>query len=174
MVGIYSHRLTPRLTLHIRGGEQRLRRIVELIRSCQSSFHDLSRVELKNTEPFTPRFNMPFEAGLAVMFSLTKGNHTYFIFETDYRRLQDSLSDLGGTDVYAHGGTPDGVLRVVSDALVNARYRPTLEQMPQVWNEVKNSLPEILKSVGAENSYSPRAFSDVLLFVNEAAKRHML
>ena len=174
VVGVCSYRLTPHTTLEIVGGEQRLRRIISLIQSCHFSFHDLSRVELDNLEPFTPRFNMPFEAGLAVMFSLVESSHTYFIFEADYRRLQKSLSDLGGTDVYAHGGTPDGVLREVSNALVNAKHRPTMEQMRQIWNEVKQNLPDILNKAGAQTLYSARAFSEVLIFTNEAVKRQLL
>jgi hypothetical protein len=171
VVGVCSHRLTPRTTLEIVGGEQRLRRISSLIQSCHYSFHDLSRAEIDKAEPFTPRFNMPFETGLAVMFSLTEGSHTYFIFETDYRRLQKSLSDLGGTDVYAHEGTPEGVLREVSNALINAKHRPTMEQTQQIWKEVKGALPKILKKVGAKTLYSARAFSEIVVVVNEAVKQ---
>ena len=174
VVGVCSYDLTPRTTLEIVGGEQRLRRIANLIQSCYLSFHDLSRVELDSLEPFTPRFNMPFEAGLAAMFSLIDSNHIYFVFETDYRRLQKSLSDLGGTDVYAHGGTPDGVLREVSNALINAKHRPTMKQMLHIWNRVKKSLPEILKKAGAKTPYSARAFSDIVMFTNEAVKRRLL
>ncbi len=59
--------LTPRTTLEVGGGEHRLRKIASLIESCRLSFHDLSRVKQDYSEPETPRFNMPFEAGLAVM-----------------------------------------------------------------------------------------------------------
>jgi cytochrome P450 len=74
---------------------------------------------------------MSFEAGLAVMCSLMGAppGHTYFIFERDSKRLQKSLSDLGGTDVYAHGGSAERVLREISHALIAAKRRPTVEQM---------------------------------------------
>ncbi len=107
------------------------------------------------------------------MFSLTELGHTYFIFEMDHRRLQKSLSDLGGTDVYTHGGTPDGVLREVSNALINAKLRPTMEQIRQIWNEVKASLPELLEKAGAKTPYSARAFSDIVMFTSEAVKRQL-
>lgn len=83
VVGVCSFGLTPRTTLEIVGGEQRLRRIAALVQSCRFSFHDLSRIEVDRKEPATPRFNMPFEAGLAVMYSLIEKRalHTYFIFE---------------------------------------------------------------------------------------------
>jgi len=50
----------PYCVLEVREkGEGRLARIIELIRNCRMSIHDLSRVGLP------ARFNMPFELGLA-------------------------------------------------------------------------------------------------------------
>jgi len=48
------------------GGARRLDRIFDLIKSCRYSFHDLSRVELDVRGLASPRFNLPFELGLAV------------------------------------------------------------------------------------------------------------
>ena len=42
-----------------------LERLFELIERCAFSVHDLSRVELSLHRPRVPRFNMPFELGLA-------------------------------------------------------------------------------------------------------------
>ena len=50
-----------------------LERLFELIERCAFSVHDLSRVELSLHRPRVPRFNMPFELGLAVALSLSKG-----------------------------------------------------------------------------------------------------
>ena len=66
MAGLSALGLFPRATLEIPGGERRLDRIFDLIQTCASSLHDLSRVELDQKRPITPRFNMPFELGLAV------------------------------------------------------------------------------------------------------------
>lgn len=176
VVGVCSFGLTPRTTLEIVGGEQRLLRIVSLLQSCRFSFHDLSRVELNGRESATPRFNMPFEAGLAVMYSLLKRTpgHTFFIFEADYTRLQKSLSDLGGTDVYAHRGTGEGVLREISNALVAAKRRPTVEQMLDVLTKVRKGLPDIMHNARAETPYSARVFSDIVMLANEIAKQQLV
>ena len=105
IAGITAFGLMPRSTLEVPGGTRRLDRIFDLIRTCRYSFHDLSRVELDVQRPPTPRFNMPFELGLAVAWEkLNPGQHVWFVFEARSRRLQKSLSDLGGTDVYVHGG----------------------------------------------------------------------
>jgi hypothetical protein len=58
----------PRCVLEIREqGDGRLARILELVRACRISVHDLSRVS-------TPvRFNMPFELGIACALKLPDG-----------------------------------------------------------------------------------------------------
>jgi hypothetical protein len=63
--GITCFGLVPRTTLEI-PGDRRLNRIIDLIRICPFSIHDLSRVQLDKNKPRTPRFNMPFELGLAM------------------------------------------------------------------------------------------------------------
>jgi hypothetical protein len=64
--GLIHLGLKPRATIEIPGGQNRLDKIFDLIRSCRYSIHDLSRVQLDRKPPATPRFNMPFELGLAV------------------------------------------------------------------------------------------------------------
>jgi hypothetical protein len=142
---------------------------MKLIRSCPYSFHDLSRVELDTREPPAPRFNMAFEAGLAVMHSFQnpKRPHTYFIFETDGKRLQKSLSDLRGTDVYTHDGTREGVLREIGNALINAKHRPTVDQMLSVFDQGRNALRNIMRNSRAKTAYTPRVFSDLIVLTND-------
>ena len=64
----------PRATLGITGN-RRLDRIASLIESCAYSIHDLSRVQLDRHAPRTPRFNMPFELGLAVAWAQANPRH---------------------------------------------------------------------------------------------------
>jgi hypothetical protein len=87
IAGITAFGLRPRATLEIPGGARRLDRIFDLIKSCRYSFHDLSRVELDVRRPATPRFNMPFELGLAVAWDkLNAGQHVWFVLEAKSRR----------------------------------------------------------------------------------------
>lgn len=71
----------PQATLGITGN-RRLDRIASLIESCAYSIHDLSRVQLDRHAPRTPRFNMPFELGLAVAWAQTNPRHKWFVFES--------------------------------------------------------------------------------------------
>jgi hypothetical protein len=142
--------LVPRATLEIPGGERRLDRISALIRSCRYSLHDLSRVELDTRRPATPRFNMPFELGLAVAWQkIGRQRHTWFVFGSKLRRAEKSLSDLGGTDVYIHNGTVRGVLRELCNAFVRIARQPTVGQMAAIHRGLVEVLPTLEKQSGA-------------------------
>ena len=68
--------------------------------ACGYSFHDLSRVQLSGG---APRFNMPFEVGLAVAMARWRPSHQWLVFEARPFRVQQTLSDLSGTDAYIYG-----------------------------------------------------------------------
>jgi hypothetical protein len=90
---IHAFGMDPRVTLEIPGGVRRLDRIFELIQSCEFSVHDLSRVQLDRAKPRTPRFNMPFELGLAVAWEkMGRVRHVWFAMEAVNHRLAKSLS----------------------------------------------------------------------------------
>jgi hypothetical protein len=76
IAGLCGFGLIPHATLEIAGSQRRLDRIVSLIRRCEFSFHDLSRVELDPIAPRTARFNMPFELGLAMAIK-SQGNVSF-------------------------------------------------------------------------------------------------
>ncbi len=80
-----------------------------------------------------PRFNMPFELGLAVAWReiekdrLLAGREPrdereqarlpqFRVFESVEHRHRHSLSDLGGSDAYIHGGTATGLLEQLLNA----------------------------------------------------------
>ena len=175
IAGIRAFGLLPRATLEIPGSTRRLDRIIALIKSCRYSVHDLSRVELDQTPPPTPRFNMPFELGLAVALdaSLPQKRHTWFVFETAPWRIQKSLSDLNGTDAYVHGGTVVGVFRELAKAFVRIKTQPTVGQMQSVYERIVDVLPKLLADAGSEDPFQARVFQDLSIYtaavVNELA-----
>ncbi|MEA2327635.1 MAG: hypothetical protein QOE68_2594, partial [Thermoanaerobaculia bacterium] len=78
----------PRCVLEIREqGDGRLARILDLIRACRISVHDLSRVS-------TPvRFNMPFELGIACALKLLHPlEYEVLVLDTTPYRLDKTLS----------------------------------------------------------------------------------
>jgi hypothetical protein len=173
IVGLTHLGLEPRATLGIPGGERRLDRILALIQSCRYSIHDLSRVQLDRTPPCTPRFNMPFELGLAVTWAkLNPRQHSWFVFETKVRRAQKSLSDLDGSDPNIHNGTVEGVMREICNAFVRTRVaRPTVPQMMQTYRALSRKLDAVKVAAGARSVFEARIFED-LCFAAKAAMSH--
>jgi hypothetical protein len=154
--------LVPKATLGI-AGNRRLDRIASLIEDCAYSIHDLSRVQLDRNAPRTPRFNMPFELGLAVAWAQAHPRHKWFVFESTRRRLNKSLSDLDGTDPYIHGGTVRGVMREVCNAFVSPVKQPTVPQMMRMYRELRRDARSILKNAGGHSTFTARVFSDLCL-----------
>jgi hypothetical protein len=170
MAGIKAYGLVPRATLEIPGGARRLDRIAELILSCTYSIHDLSRVELDLTPPATPRFNMPFELGLAVAFHWHPNtNHTWFVLESQKWRVQKSLSDINGSEVYIHQGTPEGVFRELATAFVRERRQPTVKQVETIYQKIRIAMPKFLNNAGTKDPFQARVFKDISVYAGAMA-----
>ena len=176
IAGTAAFGLIPRATVEIPGGQRRLDRIFELIRSCRYSVHDLSRVQLDRKYPPTPRFNMPFELGLTVAWQRTsraKKDHLWFVFEAINRRLAKSLSDLDGTDPYIHGGQPHGVFRELRHAFVREHSQPTVPQMRLIHQDLKAAVPGIKKETAEESLFKASVFAALVLVARDSAQRHI-
>lgn len=172
--GISAFGLVPRATLEIPSGARRLDRILQLIQTCQYSVHDLSRVELDSKRPAAPRFNMPFELGLAVAWAKISGTgHTWFVYESRIRRLSKSLSDLDGTDAHIHSATAKGVFRELCNAFVGEDRHPTIQQMRKIYQDVTDNLPVILKQAGTNTIYTARTFKDICIAARDSADRNV-
>jgi len=161
VVGVHAFGMVPRTTLEIPGGASRLERILELIAQCRYSIHDLSRVELSRFRPRVPRFNMPFELGLAVAHAKLNREHIFFVFGENQERLSRSISDLAGTDPYIHRGTLVGLFAQLGNAFVRAERQPNIREMRAVYRELRNSVGNILKASGSPAVFSARPFQDI-------------
>ena len=163
IVGLSYLGLEPRVTLGIPDGERRLDRILALIQSCQYSIHDLSCVQLDHHSPRTPRFNMPFELGLAVTWAnLNPKRHSWFVCESQNRRLQKSLSDLNGTDPNIHAGTVEGVMRELCNAFIRPRaLMPSVPEMLSGYRVLSRSADVIRRNAGAATLFEARVFKDL-------------
>jgi hypothetical protein len=163
IMGLVELGLTPKVTLGIADGSARIDRIFDLLKSCRYSVHDLSRVEMDRKPPPTPRFNMPFELGLAFAWSkLTPANHDFFVFESIHRRVQKSLSDLSGTDCNIHDSTPEGIMRELRNAFARRQNRPTVPRMMQSYDELLRSLPALRKAAGTNDLFQAGIFRDIV------------
>jgi hypothetical protein len=174
IVGLVHLGLEPRVTLGIPGGARRLDRITNLIQECRYSIHDLSRVELSQGLPRTPRFNIPFELGLSVAWSKIHPNrHSWFVCESQNYRLQRSLSDLGGTDPNIHGGTVAGVMRELCNAFTRPRSSmPTVPRMLHTYRILSRSSDAIRRDAGAVTLYEANVYRQLVFAANALAHDH--
>lgn len=105
---------------------------------------------------------MPFELGLAVACQkLQPGKHIWFVFETKLRRVEKSLSDLSGTDVYVHEGKSRGIFRELCNAFIRSERQPSVEQMDLIYRGLKRELPAIMRKAGSSTAFQARVFSDL-------------
>lgn len=157
IAGLIHLGLNPRATLEIPGGRNRLEKILELIRNCRYSIHDLSRVQLDRTPPCTPRFNMPFELGLTVASAqIDSVPHDWFVFEAVNRRAAKSLSDLAGTDANIHRGTVEGIMRELCNAFV--RESASVTDMMRTYRALSRLVAEIERRTRARSLFEASVF----------------
>lgn len=118
---IHDCGFTARHALESIGGrESRLEKIYRLIHESQWSIHDVSRVELSAANKL-PRFNMPFECGLA--FGAMKygktNNRDALVMTGVVFQDKASLSDLAGIDPGYHQNNPQLVIANVRKFLAS-------------------------------------------------------
>jgi hypothetical protein len=162
IAGLSAFGLIARATLEIPTSQRRLERIQKLIRQCAYSIHDLSRVQLDARAPRVPRFNMPFELGLAVAQNAGNRRETWYICETVPHRIKKSLSDLNGTDVRIHRGTVRGVFGALCDIFVRKTRQPSVQEMYRIYRVLRRNLPRIMRQAGARDAYGARVFRDLI------------
>lgn len=171
VAGVAAFGLDPRATLELTGGVRRLDRIFDLIAACKYSFHDLSFVMLDQTAPKTPRFNMPFELGLVIgLEKAAPSGHEWFVFESARHRIKKSLSDQDGTDPFIYRPVPEGILREIRNALSRHSMRPTAEEMQNIFEVLKEELPQVLANAGASTMFEARPFADLVVLARQLAR----
>ena len=150
-------RRVPRLTFQIpEGGQGRLRRIFDLLKSCRVSIHDLSAVG----QPV--RFNMPFELGLACAIQEDSGQHDYLMLERKPHRLHRHLSDLGGIDPKIHHGTPRGAICAVLEVLERPEGNPSAAEVMKLYRRMLRLVPELKAQHGNHDLFSTRVYGELV------------
>jgi hypothetical protein len=163
IAGLVSFGLNPRSVLQIPANADRLRRLHDVISSCAFSLHDLCRVQLSRAAGFrVPRFNMPFELGIAVGIAVADPQQRYQwrTLEEKPHRLGVSLSDVLGYETAIHGGTVHGTLNALLDIFDSLPDRPLTELEDLQW--VYRQLSRYRGTLGA-NVYRPNAFGKLVL-----------
>lgn len=174
ITGACAYGFVPSAAPDIPGSTRQLERILHLLRRSALSFHELSYVKIDNPAPPTPRFNMPFELGLAVALATwKKSTHQWFVFEAQEHRFPKSLSDLSGTRVYAHKNNPLALLSKLTSALAEQPHRPTLRHLKAIFRDVKHAAGRIKKDLGVRDIFDTRPFNDTVIAAVRSAQKHI-
>ena len=112
---------------------------------------------------------MPFEVGLAVATARWRPAHQWFLLEARPYRVQQTLSDLGGTDAYIHGDGPRRLLIALTDALVRAAKQPTLAELCRMFQLLSAEATGIRRNYGT--LFGARAFRDLVVVAVDFATR---
>ncbi len=170
----------PRVIAEQPSAERRLDKILAEIQGCRYSIHDLSRIGVDRKPPFpTPRFNMPFELGLAVAWQDSNPTkHSWYVFEAKAHRVQKSLSDLNGTDPQIHGGKVSGVIRELSNILPNifpgSKNQHVVPKMMNIFNIISRRSARILAEAGTKNLFEAQVFLALCYEARVAAEIELL
>lgn len=148
----------PQLTFQIPdGGQGRMPRIFALLRSCRVSFHDLSAVG----QP--PRFNMPFELGLACAIKAQQASsHDFLILEKKPHRFERHLSDLKGVDAKIHGGKPIGAICAVLEVLDKPGRNPSPAEVQRLYRYLWRLLRTLKEEHGNRSLYSSQIYGKLV------------
>jgi hypothetical protein len=114
---------------------------------------------------------MPLELGMAIACQKTVfPSHKWFVFEAKVRRIQKSMSDLDGTDVYIHRGRPSTLFSELSNAFVRSPRQASVGQTQRVFADVKRELQSLMRNGGAK----PCPFEDLLVLARKLADLYIL
>jgi len=144
--------LTPRCALEIpERGEGQLKRVLEMIRDCPLSIHDLSRRH---------RPNMPFELGVAVAFKFAQpgGDRGFILLDARAGRLVREFSDLRGIDPIIHGNGPLMLIGGLLERL-DGMHPGKVERM---YRELLRVLPALKKSHRAPHVFQRKVFQELV------------
>lgn len=131
-------------------GDIRFEKLCRLIETCDTTLHDLSRVEVSTSG--LPRFNMPLELGLAL------GARRFGSDEQKKKRLlimvgkpfdmPKYMSDLAGNDPKSHEAKASEVVRIVRDFLrmtPDGAVLPGAVHLNELLLDFKRVLPDLAR-----------------------------
>lgn len=116
--------------------EQRIEKILRLIKECKYSIHDLSRLKAERAKEFF-RLNMPFELGIDYGCRRIANNYLRtkrsLILEKNRYDIQKALSDLNGVDIKSHNNNPRRAVRALQHWLIETVGLRDTESPSVIW-----------------------------------------
>ncbi len=130
--------------------DNRADKLYRLIEACDTTLHDLSRVEMSTSG--LPRFNMPLELGIALgarrFGSAKQREMRLLIMVSKPFEMQKYMSDLAGNDPRSHAAKPSNIIRIVRDFLhtdPNGIMLSGATHLDDLFRDFKRILPDLAK-----------------------------
>ena len=95
------------------------------------------------------------------------------MFEANGRRAEKSLSDIKGTEIYAHVGRPRGVFRELTDVLVNEPHQPTVRDLEAIFNDLRKEAVTIKKELRRKSLFHARPFRELVIRALALARKRI-
>jgi hypothetical protein len=154
----------PHCVLEVREkGDGRLARILDLMRRCRISIHDLSRVSAP------VRFNMPFELGLACALKLLHPTeYEVLVLDSKAYRLDKALSDYKGRDPLIHDGTSEGLLSCLMDAF-DSTNTPSVRDLRKGLRVLTSAVRFLKRDVRSKSLFRPSVFRSLAALAKDVA-----
>jgi hypothetical protein len=138
--------------------EQRIEKILRLIKQCKYSIHDLSRLKSEKANEFS-RLNMPFELGIEYGCRRIAKNHLRtkrsLVLEKKRYDIQRALSDLNGVDIKCHNNKPAQAVRALQHWLIETLGLNDMESPSVIWKKFAEFDSDFYKRQKAQG-YSKR------------------
>lgn len=122
-----------------------------------------------------PRFNMPFELGLAHAIRRHRGPHSILLLEAKRHRLGKTLSDLAGHDPQIHEGKPRLAVAKVLSALGTSGADPDPSEVQALRRTLWRVSRRLLADHSAESVFDRGVFRRLVTAATlEAADRGLI
>lgn len=126
-------------------GDIRFNKLCRMVGVCDTTIHDLSRVELSAAG--LPRFNMPLELGITLgakhFGGTTHSAKRVMIMVAKPFEMPRYMSDLSGNDPHIHDSNPQIVIRVVRNFLhtaPNGVMLPGADSLFRIFEDFQSNL----------------------------------
>lgn len=135
----------------------RMEKITAGLRRAPLSVHDLSRMNLRNRR--LPRYNMPFELGLALGIAVVESNapdgelRDFIIFDSKPGRYKEAISDFAGSDIKIHHNKPEQLIWSIvawlnqrADQAADWRQEMTIAEFNTFWQGLETKVSKFQKA----------------------------
>jgi hypothetical protein len=118
--------------------EQRIDKILSLIKQCRYSIHDMSRLKAEKIHA-TSRFNMPFELGVdygcrRISMNYLKTKKSLILEKRQYD-IKRALSDLSGVDIKSHNNSAAKIVQALQHWFIETVGVKDPDSPSRIWDK---------------------------------------